>query len=65
MDVVLPVIGLFIANAALFMPILFWIRSESRADSRHLDLKLDALIKAIQDETKEFHGRLCNLEGRK
>ena len=49
----------------------FWNRSETRADRlenrndiRHLDAKIDNLITAIQTETKDFHGRLCNLEGK-
>jgi len=54
----------------------FWNRSESRADIRHMDSKIDAMrdlvyaihkdtadiLKAIQEEMKEFHGRLCSIE---
>lgn len=49
-----------------------WNRSESRSDSRHIE----ALIRSIQEEmrdfrsqwaaeSKEFHGRLCQIEERK
>jgi len=59
------VLFLFFANASLIV----WFRAESRADWRHMDNKLEAfkieataMIKAIQDEIKDFHGRLCSLE---
>src|ERR1700722_17372589 len=58
---VLAIVG---SNFALFL----WARSESRNDIRHLETKLeskiDNLINAIQTETKDFHGRLCGLEGK-
>lgn len=50
----IQIISLFLANAAL----IFWFRAESRADWRHMDAKIDA----IQDEMKDFHGRLCAIE---
>ena len=47
----------------------FWSRSESRADWRHMDAKLEEnrkethlLLKAIHEEMKDFHGRLCAIE---
>jgi len=45
----------------------FWNRSESRADVRHMDAKLEStreLVRAIHDEVKDFHGRLCAIEER-
>ena len=61
----------FVTIGGLFL----WSRTESRndirdsrADIRHLENKLeskiDNLINAIQTETKDFHGRLCGLEGK-
>ena len=53
----LSVVGLFV-----------WNRTESRADIRHMDNKLDAireLTHAIHAEMKDFHNRLCNIEERK
>lgn len=44
-----------------------WNRVEARADWRHMDAKLastDALIQAIHQEMKDFHGRLCAIEER-
>lgn len=52
----IQIISLFIANAAL----IIWFMSDSRNDWRHID----AQIKAIQDEIKDFHGRLCAIEER-
>lgn len=52
----LGVFGLFI-----------WNRTESRADMRHMDAKLESsrnLILAIHEEIKDFHGRLCAIEER-
>ena len=54
----LQVLTLFFANAGL----IIWFRAESRSDWRHMDAKLDASIKAIQEEIKDFHGRLCAIE---
>lgn len=46
----IQIISLFLANAAL----IIWFRTESRNDWRHMDTKIDA----IQQEIKDFHGRL-------
>lgn len=54
---VLAIIG---SNVALFL----WSRTESKNDVRHIDQKIDNLISAIQNETKDFHGRLCGLEAK-
>lgn len=45
----------------------FWNRSESRSDIRHMDAKLEStreLVRAIYDESKSFHARLCTIEER-
>jgi len=54
------VLTLFLANAGL----VIWFRAESRNDWRHMDAKLDAHMKAIHEEMKDFHGRLCSIEER-
>lgn len=61
----IQVLTLFLANVSLIV----WFRSESRSDNRHLDARLDAnqketnqLIRAIHEEMKDFHGRLCAIE---
>ncbi len=52
-----------------FVGLFIWNRTESRNDIRHMDSKLESfraesriLLKAIQDEIKDFHGRLCAIE---
>lgn len=59
---VLTVLG---GNAALFL----WASRQSRSDFLHLDKKIDdnrretnQIIKAIQEEIKDFHTRLCSIE---
>jgi len=62
-----PVIAMFIGNAAIVVPLFVWNRSESRADMRHMDAKLEStreLVRAIHDESKDFHARLCVIEER-
>jgi hypothetical protein len=59
------VLGMVLGNSAFIIPLFLWSRAESRADIRHMDIKLDAnrdLIRAIQDEMKDFHFRLCEIE---
>ena len=41
--------------------LLIWFRAESRSDYRHTD----AMINAIKDDVKDFHGRLCAIEERR
>lgn len=58
----ITVLGMFIANATLIIPLFLWNRAESRADIRHMDAKLEStreLVRAIYDETKDFHNSLC------
>lgn len=49
--------GLFLSNVSLLM----WFRAESRSDWRHMDNQ----VKAIQEEIKDFHARLCIIEERR
>ena len=61
----LPVLALIVGNGALIIPLFLWNRSESRADIRHMDSKLEStreLVRAIHDEMKDFHNRLCEIE---
>jgi uncharacterized membrane protein YdjX (TVP38/TMEM64 family) len=60
--------GCFLSVVALFL----WIRTESREDYRQMRQSRDedmrmigGLLKAINDEMKDFHGRLCAIEERK
>lgn len=65
---ILTILGMFIANAALIIPLFLWNRAEARADIRHMDTKLESnreLVRAIYDEIKDFHNRLCRIEENK
>lgn len=47
--------------------LFIWNRTESRADARHTDAKLEAiraLMYEVIQESKDFHGRLCAIEER-
>lgn len=57
----LQITSLFLANAGLIV----WFRAESRNDWRHMDAKVDAMQKAIHEEMKDFHARLCVIEERR
>lgn len=53
---------LILGNGALIIPLFLWNRSESRADVRQMDAKLEAyrletnsLIRSIQDDVRSFH----------
>lgn len=59
------VLALIIGNGALIIPLFLWNRSESRADMRHTDAKLEStreLVRAIHDEMRDFHERLYSIE---
>jgi hypothetical protein len=59
------ILMLILGNAAIILPLFLWNRSESRADIRHMDAKLEStreLVRAIHDEMRDFHNRLYDLE---
>ena len=61
----ITVFGVFIANAAMIIPLFLWVRAEARADARHTDDKLEStreLVRAIHAEMKDFHERLIAIE---
>lgn len=61
----ITILGIILGNAALIIPLFLWNRAESRADIRHMDSKLEStreLVRAIHDEMKDFHNRLCIIE---
>lgn len=78
LSAIITVVGVFISNAAIVIPLFVWNRTESRSDYRHVDAKLESnrnlslqihkenkdLLEAIRQDQKEFHGRLCAIEER-
>lgn len=62
---IITILGVFIANAAMIIPLFLWNRAEARADARHTEAKLEStreLVRAIHDEMKDFHERLLKIE---
>jgi hypothetical protein len=55
------ILGIIVGNAALYLPVFFWMRAEANSDRRDII----NLIVAIKDELKDFHGRLCTIEEKK
>lgn len=51
-------IGSNLAVVAVVIGLFSWNRAESRSDYRHHD----AILVSIQQEMKDFHGRLCAIE---
>jgi hypothetical protein len=49
-----------IVNIAFTLTLWLWARSESREDTR----MMIGILQGIQDEMKDFHGRLCAIEER-
>ena len=47
-------------NAALFIPMFIWLRTEANSDRRDI---INILIE-MKNEMKDFHGRLCAIEER-
>lgn len=59
------ILGMMFGNLAVILPLWLWNRAEARSDSRHMDLKIDAireLTHAIHLEMKDFHNRMCLIE---
>ena len=50
----------FIGIFGLFL----WNRAEARSDHRNLETSVNAMIEAIRQDIKDFHGRLCAIEER-
>jgi hypothetical protein len=62
---ILTILGVFIANAAMIIPLFLWVRAESRADERHTDAKLEStreLVRAIHNEVQDFHEKLLMIQ---
>lgn len=62
---IVTILGVFIANAAMIIPLFLWVRAEAREDARHTDAKLEStreLVRAIHAEVRDFHERLIKIE---
>lgn len=62
------IFAIILGNVTWVLPVFLWVRSESRADIRHMDAKVDSmreLVIAIHLEMKDFHSRLAMIEERR
>lgn len=71
--------AIFIANLSVILPLFLWLRSEANSDRREfasvqkedrrellqISRNLELTLIAIQQEMKDFHGRMCAIEERK
>ncbi len=55
------ILAIILGNAGIFLPVFFWLRSESNSDRRDI---MNILLE-MKEEMKDFHGRLCAIESRK
>jgi len=55
------ILGIILGNAAIYMPIFFWMRTEANADRR----EIMAILQDMKSEMKDFHGRMCAIEERR
>jgi hypothetical protein len=53
-------IGMMVVTMGSTITLFLWARSEAREDQQ----EIRNLVKAIQDEMKDFHGRMCAIEER-
>jgi hypothetical protein len=52
------VLSIILGQAAIYLPIFFWMRTESNEDRRDI---MKILIE-MKDEMKDFHGRLERMD---
>jgi hypothetical protein len=61
------VMAVVLGNLAVILPLWLWNRTESNADRREASADrrdILNLIRGIDAEMKDFHGRLCAIEER-
>lgn len=62
------VLGIVFGNAAMFLPVFLWLRTEANADRREANEDrryMLNILNEMKEEMKEFHGRLISLEQRR
>ena len=52
------VLSIIIGQAAIYLPMFFWLRSEANSDRRDFA----NLMMEMKNEMRDFHGRLCAIE---
>ena len=59
---VLAIVGTNIVLIGVNIALFLWVRTETRADHRALLSWTQQMMNAMQQEMKDFHGRLCAIE---
>lgn len=72
--IIIAIVGTGIAIIAVVISMMFWVRQEAndlRSDTKEdrkellqISRNLEMAVLAIQQEIKDFHGRLCSIEER-
>ena len=55
-------IAVILANVSLSLTLFLWIRKEANADRKEITASMNDFRKIWAQESKEFHGRLCQIE---
>jgi hypothetical protein len=61
---ILTIIGIGLANIGTTITLFIWSTSHATGLTQAHREETNAILKAIQDEMKDFHGRLCAIEER-
>ncbi len=69
LGLIIAIVGSAVAMVGVMIALFLWNRSEANADRRNSDaenkqLRRDMIdiMRSIQEEIKDFHGRLCIIE---
>ena len=62
---VLTLIGVAIANIGTTITLFIWATAHAAEDTRALRISTESILREMQQEMKDFHGRLCAIEERR
>lgn len=79
MEIVIAIVGSSVAIIAAMLSLFLWVRSEANSDRRsfneiqredrkdllQIGRNLETVVTAMQQDMKDFHGRLCSIEERR
>jgi Flp pilus assembly protein TadB len=71
LGIIIAIVGGVVAIVGVMIALFLWTRGEASADRRHFDIEnkelrreLIDVMRSIDAEFKDFHGRLCEIEAR-
>lgn len=65
MTTTIAIASLVIANIGTTIGLFMWATNHAAEDHRALRESTERILQSIQQEMKEFHGRLCDIEARR